>query len=765
MRSAVSAIALAIGLMPVCCSQAWAQEGNDGASNPTSQADDGLAEIVVTAQRREESLQRAAIAVSAISGDAITDRGVTNADQLSKIVPALVIQPTGGSNVSIYVRGVGATGTGPNNENAIAFAVDGVFMGRPGGTVGNFFDLERVEVLKGPQGTLYGRNSTGGAINLITRKPKLGEIGGNVLFEVGNYNAIKAQAAFSVPLGDTLALRVAGQVVSRDGYLSDGYDDEIGQAIRANLLFQPDDRLSVLLSGSYYNQGGKGVGNVLLPDATVPLAPPTSKRIGGADPASRAVMQARFPGQYPGLYLPSDDGYLKGEFWGVSAEVNYDLGFATLTAIPAYRHSTPAYVSYRPGFYNDQMNVDAQFSGELRLASLAGQRFGYVAGLYYFDQDQDASTLNKQSATNQAQVLFDISTKSWAAFGQASYSISDSLRVIAGARYTKERKILHALLRSPTNANPNPPYAPIDGSTTFGKVTWKAGVEFDAGPRSLIYANVATGFKAGGLGQYSATRPDLNAFNPETLTAYTIGSKNRLFGNRVQANIEAFYWQYKDQQLPVIVPRIEDPSSVGQRVLNVGKARFYGVDAEFQVAVGHDGTFNFNVQYLNSKYTSFRYDVAQPGPVGAPRTACATTQIATVPVRQFTIDCSGKPAVNAPEWSLTGGYRHEFPLSEDLNLIASVNSQFQSSRFLSAEYTPGTLQKSYVSSDASLTLEGDGGAWSLTAWVNNIENTVIRNQVFQRTVQGTVTPSGPDVVFYTGLRAPRTYGLRFGAKF
>jgi iron complex outermembrane receptor protein len=751
--------------MQLNASPASAQESMDGGAPAASQEDGGLQEIVVTAQRREESLQKAAIAVSAVSGDAIINRGVTNTDQLSKIVPALQIQPTGGSNVSIYIRGVGAAGTGPNNENAIAFAVDGVFAGRPSGTVGNFFDLERVEVLKGPQGTLYGRNSTGGAINLVTRKPKLGEFGGNLLFEYGNYNAIKAQAAVNLPVGENAALRVAGQIVHRDGYLSDGYDDEIGQAIRAQLLFRPDDRLSVRLSGSYFNQEGIGAGSVLLPDATVPLAAPPEDRIGSADPRSRAVIQARFPAQFPTLFLPTDDGFNNGEYWDASAEINYDLGFATLTAIPAYRRSKTDFVAYRPGFYNSQTNDDEQFSGELRLASPAGDRFNYVLGLFYFDQDQASATLNKQAAANQAQVLFDISTKSWAAFGQASYAVFDGFRLVAGARYTKEKKVQALQLRSPTTAVPEPAYTGFGGSTTFDKLTWKAGFEFDAGARSLIYANVATGFKSGGLGQYSATRPDLNIFRPETLTAYTVGSKNRFFDNRVQANVEAFYWDYRDQQLPAVIPRIENPATTGQRVLNVGKARFYGVDAEFQVAVGRKGTFSFNVQYLNSKYSEFRYDVAVPGAVGAPRNTCVNTQIATTPVRQFTIDCGGKPAVNAPKWSLTAGYQQEFALSDDLNLIASVSSQYQTSRYLSVEYTPQELQGSVMSSDASLTLEMNDGALSLTAFINNIEDEVIRNQVFQRTIQGTTSPAGPEVVYYTGLRAPRTYGLRLGAKF
>ncbi|WP_206244316.1 TonB-dependent receptor [Novosphingobium terrae] len=755
-KGGLCALLLATTAMPVKAQEAPAAEKASGA---------GIQDIIVTAQRRSENLQRAAIAVSAVTGDALTSRGVTTTDQLSKLVPALVIQPTGGTNVNIYIRGVGAFGATPTNENAIAFAADGVFIARPGGTVGNFYDLERVEVLKGPQGTLYGRNSTGGAINLVTRKPRLGETSAELGFEVGNYSEIKSNAAVNLPLSSSMALRMAGQIVQRDGYLSRGYDDEVGQAARAQLLFKPDDKLSVLLSGDYYHQGGKGAGSVLLPDSTVPNAPSLKSRVSGADPASLAVVQAAFPGQYASLYLPQDDGYVRSSFWGVSATVDYDLGFAKLTAIPAYRESRPTYLSYRPGFHQEQTEFARQLSGELRLSSPGSNRLGYVVGLFYFNQHQNANALNQQAAGNQNQLQYDdLTTESWAAFGQATYKLTSAFRLVGGARYTSEMHDQQAQSRSPTAANLTPPYTPIDGHVTSGRVTWKAGVEWDVAPRSLLYANVATGFKSGGIGQYSTSQPALNIYKPETLTAYTMGSKNRFFDNRLQLNLEAFYWDYRNQQMAVLVPRVENTSTIAQQVINVGHARQYGLDAEIEVAVTPRDRVTLNAEYLNSKYLSFTYQLAFAAPVGSPRIGCAATQAATSPVRLFTVDCSGQPALNAPRWSLTGGYQHTFPLDADHRLIAAINSQYQTGRYLAAEYTAQEWQPAFISSDATLTLEGKGGRWSVSAWVNNLENTVIRNQVFQRTIQGSSTANGPAAVYYTGLRPPRTYGLRANFK-
>lgn len=743
---------------------ALAQEASPP-QDETSSTGQGIEEIIVTAQRRAESLQKAAIAVSAVGADALETRGITTTEDISKLVPALVIQQTGGTNVNPYLRGVGAFGSGPGSENAVSFSIDGVFIGRPSGTLGSFYDLERVEVLKGPQGTLYGRNSTGGAINLVSRKPRLGDRSGNVQFEVGNYESVRAQASVNLPLGDNAALRVAGQVINRAGYLTRGYDDDSGQAARAQLLYKPTDRLSILIGGDYYNQKSSGPGSILVPNNVVPTAPPIADRVSGADPRSLAVLSARFPGQVASLFLPTDEGYVKGEFWGVSASIDYDLGFATLTAIPAYRSSSPEYVSFRPGFFQSQGETAEQFTGELRLASNEDRPFGYVLGLFYFDQNQDSFTVNKQAINNQNQNIFNISTKSWAAFGQLTYSLTDRLRVVGGARYTKETRDQDALTRGPTAADPNPAYVPLNGSTDFDRVTWKAGLEFDAAPRSLVYASVATGFKSGGVGQYSPTRPDLNNFAPESLTAYTLGSKNRFFDNTLQFNVEAFYWDYRDQQLGVLVPRIENPTSIGQRTINIGKARFYGVDMEAVWQPTRRDTFNLNVQYLNSKYLDFVYERGVAGPVGGTGVNCPSTQISTGNPRRFIVDCSGKTGINAPEWSLSGGYEHEFPISDTLNLTAAVSSQYQSSRILGTEFADEQRQPAVMISDAFLTLESSSERWSVTAFVNNIENATVRNQVFQRTIQGSTSPTGPLAVYYAGLRPPRTYGVRANFRF
>lgn len=755
----VSSIALAMA-----CLTSTAVHAQDDAGSG-NQESAGIDEIIVSAQRREENLQDAALAISAVSGDDLVSRGVTTTDDLSKMFPSLVIQPGGGANVSPYLRGVGAFGAGPGNENAVAFSVDGIFSGRPSGTVGSFFDLARVEVLKGPQGTLYGRNSTGGAINLITRKPEIGDNSGYVTIEVGNYDLFKGVGAVNFSLGDNAAVRIAGQFVDRDGYLTMGYDDEVGQAVRAQLLWEPTDRLSVLLSGDYYHQTGDGVGSVIIPSASLPTAPAPALRISGADPASLALIQAAFPGQYAGVRLPNIDGYVSGEFYGVSATVNYDLDFATLTIIPAYRVSTPDYVSYRPGFEQSQNEKAEQFTGEIRLASPDTNRLSYVIGLYYYNMQQDSETRNIQARNNGNNILFDLSTESWAAFGEATFSLTDTFRVVGGVRYTEDQKSQAALFRSISNFVFPATFQPFSGQASWNKVTWKAGMEFDVAPDSLLYATVSTGYKSGGIGQYSNTMPEENIFNPERITAYTIGSKNRFFDNMFQLNLEGFYWTYRDQQLGVLLPRIEDPTSIGQKTLNVGAARFYGVDVDAIFAPTNNDTFNLNVQYLNTRYSTFVYRVAQPGPVGVPRINCPLTQTGFGNPRQFEVNCSGNPAVNAPKWSITAGYERTFRLDEDFDLEFGINTQFQSGRFLGVEYQAEQFQKSFMQTDASLTLRNVTHDWSVTAWINNIENTVVLNQAFQRTIQGSSSPTGPQAIYFGGLRPPRTFGLRATANF
>ncbi|WP_242098594.1 TonB-dependent receptor [Sphingomonas sp. CROZ-RG-20F-R02-07] len=742
-----------------------------GADASTPEQDGaGLQDIVVTAQRRSESLQRAAFAATAVTGDTLINAGVSDPTQLTKLIPALNVQPVGIST-SFFIRGVGATAINSFQENAIAFSVGGIFYARPTAPSGTFFDLDRIEVLKGPQGTLYGRNATGGAINLIPKRPQLGQYSADLSAEYGNYNAFKTQAGVNIPIGEIAALRVAGQLVDRKGYLSDGYDDEKTQAVRATLLVEPSDRFSLLLSGDYAHQGGKGVGAVLIPSPATPNAPDPGQRIGAADPRITTILQQatynifRFVPPFSNLpeatirnvvTVPLRDGFQDSSFWGVSATASGDMGFADLTTILAYRKSKPDVLTYAPGFPGRFTEDDDQMSAEVRLSSKGETPLRYVLGAFYFYEQQDGYNNYNQGLLANTEYLPRLKTTSKAVFGQLTYSLADTFRIVGGGRYTQEDKSLAGATRNTSFFLPNPPFVPIGGDLSFGKFTWKAGVEWDVAKRSLLYANVSTGFKAGGF--YPSVGN--NTYRPETLKAYTLGSKNRFFGNTLQVNLEAFYWQYRDQQISYVGPIQATPGNFAQAgvTVNAGRARMFGGEAEFLFQPTRSDTLGATVQYLNARYQSLIYNAISTN--GAPLvTTCAVsndTRTATPPIRLFIVDCSGKPSVNSPEFTINLSYEHRFELGGGYDLTAGARSRIETPSWLNLDYLDYQRRDSSITSDAYLTLAAPASRWSLTGFVNNLENSTI--------LAGGQTRPIINATILT-LRPPRTYGARVGFHF
>lgn len=769
-KSAFSLTASAIALI------AWpvfAQEA-PSAQDDTASAAQGLQEIVVTAERREESLQRTAVAVSAVTGDDLEKAGVTDAAGIGRLVPALQVQPSGGTT-SFFLRGVGTQSGNSFAENAVAFNFNGVFVARPTAPSGVFYDLQRVEVVKGPQGTLYGRNATGGAINVLPNRPKLGEFSGNINLEYGNYDAKKGSGALNIPVGETVALRLATQIVDRDGYLSDGYDDERGEAVRASLLVEPGNDWSMVLVGDYYKQHGKGSGLVLIPTDTF-AAPPLKDRIGGSDPiavAAIAAHAATFPmgPPYCGgpggfvtsgcVYTPRSDGYQDNQFWGVSATIEGDMGFGKLTVIPAYRRTEAEYRTYLPGFLGEIKDSSDQMSLEVRLSSNSDQPLRYVLGAFYFNEQQEADNYFAQGDLSTTRFTPRLKTESKAVFGQLTYDLTPEFRLVAGGRYTKEEK--SQVTRSVAGGRPgpvNPPLGPsFSGDLSFEKFTWKAGVEWDAGPRSLVYANVATGFKTGGF--FVASPPD-NTFAPEKLTAYTVGTKNRFLNNKLQVNLEAFYWDYTDQQITFVGGILTGNGlySNGGVTVNAGKSRIYGADLELQFAPTSADLIAANVQYLNGKYNSLTTaNFSGPGnpiPTGCTVIGSRLANPGVNNARFFDTDCSGKPTVQSPKWIANVSYEHTFDLGGDMDLIAGVRTSLSSSYYLNVTFEEDQKQGSYMTSDAYLTLQGPDKVWSITGFINNIEDEVIFARAGNRPILNFSVAT---------LRPPRTYGVRLGYKF
>ncbi|MBL8551374.1 MAG: TonB-dependent receptor [Hyphomonadaceae bacterium] len=726
----------------------------------------GLADIVVTAQRREEILQRAAIAVSAVTGASIEAQSVTQATDLTRLVPALQVAPAS-SFTQIYLRGVGTFGANAWAEQGVAFNYGGVYLSRPAAPAGLFYDLERLEVLKGPQGTLYGRNATGGALNVIPAAPDVGEFGASLTAEYGDYETLKASGALNIPLGEAAAFRLSAQTAQHDGYFNDGYDDEDTQAVRGQFRLQPNDAWDITIGADYAHVGGQGSGGTIMPL----LFGDGDDRLGPSDPAVAAAYLGRPPTAPVPQIVARDDGYQDNEFFGVQADVETDLGFAKLTLIPAWRRTDLDFLGYASSFLIDVAELSEQSSFEARLSN-NGDRLNWVLGAYYFDETVDANQFFNQ-ASNATLILSDLNTESTAVFGQATLSLTDAFRITGGVRWTSDNKRQSTYTETrpfvgfvapPTNFTPIILVIPATSTSDvdFEKTTWKAGIEYDIGPQSLLYASVATGFKSGIL--YAST--GRNYSNPEELTAYTIGSKNRFLDNNLQLNVEAFYWDYKDQQVshlgPVQVAQTPGGPIYGPVFLteNAGAATVYGTEIELLWRVGPHGLLSANVQYLNSEYDSFRYQ-AYSTSGATPVIGCAVTPTtltgASPTARIFNVDCTGQPLTNAPEWVLNAGYEHTFDLGAGGRIIAAVDTRVEAERFLSIDYLPQGTQDSYMMSNLRVTWENEPGQVSITGFVNNIENELVFSNSFQSPVK-----SG---VIYNQLRPPRVFGARLGLRF
>jgi len=791
---------------------AWTQsDASTTATAPAAEpqdADQGLGEIVVTAQRREENLQRAALAVSAVAPDELVRAGVTDPSALTKVVPSLQVKPAAGPYPLFYLRGVGNFNGNGLSDSAIAFNVDNVYIGRPSSAGGFFYDLERIEVLKGPQGTLYGRNATGGAINVITKKPELGKLGGYAIGEYGNYDAINLQGALNAPISDKAAVRVSGQYVNHDGYLSDGSSDEDGLAVRGSLLFEPSNALGIRLTGDYYRQKGRGVGSSLIGAAATAtgtvLPSGLIRKTGLGDPAAGAIIshQLAFAGGNFLAPLPNDS-FLDNKFWGVSANLDWKTEIGTITIIPAWRKAKLNFRNTLPGFLINQRENDEQFSLEARYASNDDVPLRWLFGAYYLKEDIKVPLASYNQQFNGSYQSYKGGLETMAAFARLTWAVSDRFRLNGGLRYTVEDKSLDGTLygatvicsgtvgpaatfpptfcfggpRLPNTIAPPPQMVAPNGNVvpfqlygfgssfpggpattpvflagsqidlhrkaSFEKLTWRAGAEWDVAPRSLLYASFEKGYKSGGF-FFTSDNP---VYRPEAIEAWTIGSKNRFLSNRLQLNAEAFYWKYSDQQISHVSR--DSAGIVICATENIGKAEMKGAELETLFEPFEHTRLSANVQYLDAVYKKFTYTVPN---FGAPPIAkCAAT--AQGPVYQ--LDCSGKRPPNAPEWTIGLGIEQTIPLGSH-QIVFNGRTNWQSTTLASLEFQDLQYQGAYWRSDASISFGDAAGRYSISAFVNNIEN----NRVL-----GTATPHPLVPMISSSLSAPRTYGLRAAVNF
>lgn len=792
--------AIMVGLCSSSAPLAFAQS--------TGAADESFAleEIVVTAQRKEESLQRAAIAVDVVSSEQLAESGITNSSNLNQLVPSLAVVQAGGSNTSYFIRGVGNFTNNGISDPAMAFNLDGVYLGRSTSTTGTFYDLQRIEVLKGPQGTLYGRNATSGAINVIPNRPKLGEVSGDASVSYGNFRAINVQGAVNLPAGDVTAFRIAANYAKHDGYNSDDTMDEDGKAVRAQVLFQPSDSFSIRLAGDYAKQEGVGSGAHLdghyaVNPTTVPATTffvPTTLPVdsGAVAPDSQAAFGTFFIGGASILPGPLSKPYLNNHYEGVNLEAVWKTAAGDLTALPAYRRGSLDMNFNGPNFRSGLLDeTNKQTSLEVRFQ---GKRIGmvdYLLGAYYFDETVDGLNSYNQYVVN-ALLDYVSQTTSKAFFGRLTFNLTDTVRIVAGARYTKDDKsmdgkqatVVQSCLAGPPafcipggsslppllltidqyiaagivnpapfvpqqyGGNPNTRvlYAPftLNKDISFSKSTFRLAGEWDVGANSLLYTSYETGYRSGGW-NLSFGR---DSFQPENLKAITVGSKNRFLDGRVQLNAEVFHWQYDDQQVSHF--GADARGALSYFTENAGKSTIKGVDIEGQFLATKNTLLSFSTAYLDSVFDKFLITVLDQG--GGVVTGCTQSR-ATPTSTNVSVDCSGKDGYNSPKWTLDLGIQQTIPLSAT-NLVVSADTGYRGKQINGFDFLPEQINKAHWTSNASIALkEAATNAWSISAYVRNIEDKRYKTSTQYNSASGGVVTS-----WYS---PPRTFGVRAAVSF
>ena len=766
--------------------------GDQDATEPPT--DGQLEEIVVTAQRRAENLQRAAVAVSVVGADGLARANVTQASQLTTLVPALQVSTSGATNL-FYLRGVGTFAVNAFSDPAIAFNYDGVYVGRPSATTGVFYDVERAEVLKGPQGTLYGRNATGGAINILPAKPVIGETSGHFSSVLGNYDTVTLQGAANFGISDMAALRVAGIYSKHDGYLSDGTQDEDGRGGRIQLLVEPSSNLTIRLGADYFANGGRGGGAAIAairnPFTGQITASPLGRNEGVYDPRAQAILGSQFNFQVrrnlgPLLPGPAQDS----TFWGINADVNWTTNIGTLTFVPAFRNAKLKAQHGVTSFFSDFDEDTDQYSAEMRFASPDEGPLRYLlGGFYYYETSQVRDSFQQQALSNFLQGK--LTTRSAALFGRLSWAVTDTLRLTSGLRYTDDRKTIDGSANTFINVcraaacptglllqhgktpadlvaanglvgplpSPVPAFASIfvaptvstnivgrnialiDQVQSNSKLTYRIGAEFDAGPSSLIYASFETGYRGGGFS--FAADVTKQQYQPETIEAFTLGTKNRFMDNRLQINAEAFYWKYKDQQIAHL--GVDSTGASAFFTENIGNSRNFGGEIEAQFLATQTTLLSANVQYLDAKYTDFSYTTPAPPP----------TRCQVIPGTPSTVDCSGLAALRAPRWTMNFGLRQTVPVG-DYNIVFDGNARYQSTSYVGFELLDAQKQPGFWTGSASLAISPEDDGWSVSAFVNNIGN--------QRP-WGDIIYNNNANLFAGSPGAPRLYGVRFSIKY
>lgn len=704
----------AIGMMTLFCSGAAVAQ--PAATDEASGADGRVEEIIVTAQKRDERLQDVPIAIGAVSAAQAQSRGISNTTALQAAVPGLVINHTANEG-NIFIRGVGTNLFGPSSEQTVAVYVDGVYYPSPEANMFDFNNIERIEVLKGPQGTLFGRNTTGGVVHVITREPSQTPTG-SASIGYANYDAITASAYLSGGLAEGVSADIAGTFADQgDGWgrnFTTNRDNGVmangNYALRSRWKFDLGDATTIRLNMDYAHSKAR-YAYQLLPG------------IIGVDGVST------YPGEYNSVSGLND--VERTNTGGASLQIDQDVGALHLVSITSYRRTNINYVLDQddtPAVAGDLLlpSKARSWSQELQLHSAGDAAIKWVLGGYYFN----ARAAYTPADINQGFLIIEDSqkTESFAGFGQATAELFSDTNLTLGLRYTTEKQRLEVPRFELAGA-----LVPLpDDNQRFKKLTWRIALDHHFSRDILGYVSYNRGFKSGG---YNLLAPNTAPFKPEVLDAFEVGLKSELFDRRVRLNIAAFQYEYKNIQVTI-------PQRGGTITVNAARARVKGIEADFQVKPVDGLTIAGGWSYLDGKYTSYPSALVI-GPNGESTDANGDP---------LTTDAKGNRTIATPKW--TGNLSIDYLFQTGVGAIRpTVNASYNDGYFFYADNR--LTQPRYWLLNASLNWALPGDRFDATVWAKNLAN--------ERYYAGRSEQAGLGDA--QRQAAPRTYGVTLRARF
>ncbi len=724
----VSAAALMTTFPNVAMAQTESAERND-VSN----------EIVVTAQKRSQNLQDVSLSITALSGDKLLDNQIADVTDLAASVPNVTVG-NGFGLAQITIRGIGVTNPFAGADPSVALHIDGAVVAQSAAQIAGFFDLERIEVLRGPQGTLYGRNATGGVVNLITAKPTH-ELSGYVRATYGNYDSIIAEGAVGGPLiKEKVLARLAVRTENRSGFGINEFsgrdvDDAHHRAIRGHLQFLPSEKVSFLLTGDWYREDDSAFGPKFraesYPGTTIPQLMPAST------PATRASDTRR------NIRSEIDTQNIR-ETWGITGTLDWELS-DTL--------SLRSLTNYRDFFFdtiwdfdtgsNPSNSVQAQYvasrhwSEEVQLAYTSGPMNALLSAYYFkekIDGDNRVGTRpHRQTAPDLTGLflIFDgkIDIESVAVFGNISYDLNDQVTLSAGGRYTHEKRS-GEIFTTIVPISPNPTRFTTGGS--FNDFSPKITLEWRPTDGLMLYGTWSKGFKSGII-LVGAASPILR---PEKATNYEIGLKSMFFDRAVTFNISGFYADYRDLQVAKVVPAINTPS-VMTIFENAAEATMKGIEAEIVLNPVQGLQFDGAIGYLDAKFDDYLSAYA--------------LELPDAPIRQL----AGRPLPFAPKWSIAAGAQYTFELGDGSQLRIRGDYNYKS-LFYSNQYGDPRLSESYSTVDAHVRYSSPNDRFFGQLWVKNLTDEFY---------WAGASANGTSRLIMGNPGEPRTYGATVGFNF